>query len=359
MWRWVRVVFSLAVAIVLVVVCVRAVSDLSSVSLDVDPPWLALGWVVALGAFPILAVAWSAVLTSYGQPLAVGAAVRIWCLAQASRYLPTGLAAVASRAVLATGEGVPASLTVTTIAVEGGLLVAWSGLGGAVLLVAGGHEAVIPLVAAGGAGVIGVPVILILAGKVGTGAGADRDGARAGAGAGADRDGAGAGAGAGAAGRVAAGRVAVARRWAAGLVARLTHRPGPPDALPLVAADLTVGINMAVKTVAFVLLARALLPVHGTDLALLAGAANVAAVAGLIGITPAGIGVREGVLAALLGHRFGIADATALALAARVFDLAVEVPWVLGAVIARRRGSPSPPPPLPAARHRQPGTRSN
>ena len=258
--------------------------------------------------------------------------MRIWCLAQASRYLPTGLAAVASRAVLATGEGVPASLTVTTIAVEGGLLVAWSGLGGAALLVAGGHQAVIPLVAAGGAGVIGVPIVLIVAGKVGTGAGAGAEGA---------------------------GRVVVARRWAAALVARLTHRPGPPDALPLVAADLTVGINMAVKTVAFVLLARALLPVHGTDLALLAGAANVAAVAGLIGITPAGIGVREGVLAALLGHRFGIADATALALAARAFDLAVEVPWVLGAVIARRRRSPSPPRPLPAARQSQPETRSN
>jgi len=126
------------------------------------------------------------------------------------------------------------------------------------------------------------------------------------------------------------------------LVARLTHRPGPPDTPPLIASDLTVGINMAVKTVAFVLLARALLPVQGTDMALLAGSANVAAVAGLVGITPAGIGVREGALAALLGHRFGIADATALAFALRAFDLSVEVPWVLGAVIVRRLRSSRP-----------------
>jgi len=308
------VAFSLAVAVVLVVVCVRAVTSLSSVSLDVDIPWLALGWLVALGSFPLLAVAWTAVLRSYGQPVAVAVAVRIWCLAQASRYLPTGLAAVASRAVLAAGEGVPATLTVTTIAVEGGLLVAWSSAAGAALLVAGGHEAVIPLAAAGAGGVVGIPIILILAGTAGSAA-LDPTGGVAQRG----------------------GSVAVAGRWAAGLVARLTHRPGPPDAPPLVGADLTVGINMAVKTLAFLLLARALLPVHGTDLALLAGTVNVAAVAGLVGITPAGIGVREGVIAALLGHRFGIADATALAFALRAFDLSVEVPWVLGAVIARRR----------------------
>jgi len=328
MWRGARLAFSVAVAIVLVVVCVRAASDLSSVSLDIDPPWLVLAWLMALASFPLLAIGWSAMLRSYGQPLAIITAVRIWCLAQASRYLPTGLAAVASRAVLAAGEGVPASLTVTTIGVEGGLLVAWSSLAGTALLVAGGHQAVIPLAAAGAGGVAGIPVILTLAGKVGPGSPA----------------------GAGAGGRVgdrtggAGDRVAGARRWAAGLVARVTHRPGPPDAPALLAADLTVGINMVVKTVAFVALARALLPVRGADVALLAGAVNVAAVAGLVGITPAGIGVREGVLAALLGHRFGIADATALAFALRAFDLSVEMPWVVGAVIAKRlRAHPSAP----------------
>jgi glycosyltransferase 2 family protein len=275
-WRAARVLFSVAVAVVLAVVVVSAARHLSEVSLTVDVTWLVPGLVLALAAFPLLALGWAELLAASGHHLQGRTAVRLWALAQASRYLPTGLAAVASRAVLAAREGIPRSVTVATIVVEGLLLVSWSAAAGGLLLASPHHAAVAPVAIAGAAGIVAVPAVLVA-----------------------------------------------------------TRRLSPR----VVAADAVVGVNMAVKGAAFLLLARALLPVHAADTALLFGAVNVAVVAGMVGVTPAGLGVREGVLAALLGHRFGIADATALAVALRAWDLAVELPWVGAAVVQARRAA--------------------
>ena len=296
---WVlRVGFSVIVAGFVVVVAVDAVSDLSSVRLRVDAVWLTIAYPLGLAAFPLLALGWAELLHAYGHRLTGPTAVRLWALAQASRYIPTGLAAVASRAVLANRLGVPRSLTVTTMVVEGGLLVAWSSLAGGALLLAGGHQEVIPVALLGAAALIALPTLLVVAGRA-------------------------------AAGRAAPGRLIL-------LVTKITHQPGPPAVRPLVGATLIVGFNMAVKAAVFVLLARTLLPVRADDTALLVGAVNLAVIVGMIGITPAGIGVREGALIALLSGRFGGADATALALALRVWDLSVELPWVGVAVVANR-----------------------
>lgn len=273
-WRAARAAFSVAVAVVLGIVAVRAVRHLSEVSLRVDAPWLAVGYAVALAAFPLLPVAWSELLGARGHHLGKRTAVRVWALAQASRYLPTGLAAVAGRAVLAAREGVPRTVTVATIVVEGALLVAWSSAAGALLLFSARHGAVAPLAAAGAVAVAAIPAVL--------------------------------------------------------LATRRTNAR-------VLTADAVVGLNMAVKGGAFLLLSRALLPVHPGDAVLLFGAVNVAVVAGMVGITPAGLGVREGVLAALLTHRFGVADATALAVALRAWDLAVELPWVAAAATRARQ----------------------
>jgi hypothetical protein len=83
-----------------------------------------------------------------------------------------------------------------------------------------------------------------------------------------------------------------------------------------------------VTSAAFVAFSAAVLPARGGDVWLLAGALNAAAVLGTVGITPAGLGVREGILAALLQHRFGLGDAAALAVAARVWDVAFELLWL-------------------------------
>ncbi|GAC1599329.1 MAG: hypothetical protein NVS3B21_25750 [Acidimicrobiales bacterium] len=294
-----RRVFSLAVIAALAVVCIHAFRGISSVSLHVEPAWLALSWVVAVSSFPLLAVCWAELLAAYGYRLPVATTVRLWCLAQASRYLPTGLAAVASRAVLASRHGVPRTLSVLTMAVEGGLLVSWSAMGAGLLLLDHLRLAIAGLALAGLSCVVAGPVALHAASRA-------------------------------------------TRRWVplkrlAGWQARLRERSVEPALRPLVLADAIIGVSLVIKTVAFVVFARALLPVGSSDIALLAGAANLAVVAGLVGVTPAGIGVREGVLIALLGPRFGTANVTAMALALRVFDLTVELPWVLGSVIANRR----------------------
>ena len=93
-------------------------------------------------------------------------------------------------------------------------------------------------------------------------------------------------------------------------------------------------LNAAVTSTAFVLFAPAVLPVRAGDVWLLAGAANAAATLGTLGITPAGLGVREGILAALLADRYGLGAGATLAVAARVWDTAIEVAW-LGVVHLR------------------------
>ena len=296
--RALRVGFSLAVLAALGVVCFRAVRDITSVSLRIQPLWLGAAWCLAIVSFPLLAVSWSRLLAAYRRHLGVAVAVRLWCLAQATRYLPTGLAAVASRAVLASRYGVPRSLSVITMAVEGGFLLAWSALATAAFVVAHRHADVAPVAIGGLIALIGLPLALLAAGRVTRG-------------------------------WAPTNRVA---RFSARLV-----RHGTPRLRPLVAADAVVGLSLALKTVAFVLFARALLPVRTSDIALLVGAANIAVVAGLVGVTPAGLGVREGVLIALLAGRFGGANAAAMAFALRVFDLTVELPWVFGSLVASRR----------------------
>jgi uncharacterized membrane protein YbhN (UPF0104 family) len=64
------------------------------------------------------------------------------------------------------------------------------------------------------------------------------------------------------------------------------------------------------------------------DLFLVIGAVNLGAVLGMIGITPAGLGVREGVITVLLAHRFGTGNAAAIAVAMRAWDFAFELVWI-------------------------------
>ena len=45
----------------------------------------------------------------------------------------------------------------------------------------------------------------------------------------------------------------------------------------------------------------------------------------MVRITPAGIGVREGVIAAILADRFALTDAAALAVVVRAWDFTFEL----------------------------------
>tara|TARA_Y100001949_G_scaffold164798_1_gene159986 strand:- start:45 stop:542 length:498 start_codon:yes stop_codon:yes gene_type:complete len=89
-----------------------------------------------------------------------------------------------------------------------------------------------------------------------------------------------------------------------------------------------LGASVAVRAVGTVALAAAFLEVDSADVSLIIGASYAAVIAGMIGITPAGLGVREGVLTAILVNRFGLADAAAFALLSRVWEFGFEMAFL-------------------------------
>jgi uncharacterized membrane protein YbhN (UPF0104 family) len=96
------------------------------------------------------------------------------------------------------------------------------------------------------------------------------------------------------------------------------------------------GVFSLAKTVAFVAFTAALVPIHARDVWLVGATVQAAGVIGIIGVTPAGIGVRETAMVGLLYRRIGTPDAAALAVAWRAFEFAFELGW-LGVGTAWRR----------------------
>lgn len=281
--RW---VLALRVAFVVVVVAAFAkvagdnAGQLRHVSLRVAGGWLALAVPATLVAAPLLPLAWRRVVIASGHPLDAWRGIRVWYLGQTGRYVPTGLAAFASRAVLAGREGIPRSVTVATMAVELGAIVGvGAGLAGAALP---SSELA-----------TGVRVLLVGGALVGLAV------------------------------------APFALRALSGRIRLLDpHRAGGWRIGALYRAEAGFVANAVAKTAAYVLLGFALLPAHGRDVWLLAGAFNAANTLGTIGITPAGLGVREGAAAAILHHHFGLGDAAAFAVAARAWDVAFELVWL-------------------------------
>lgn len=288
-----RAVLSVALVALVVRVAAGRAAELRDVDLRPRPAYLLAAAPFTLAGGLLLPLAWRRVLAAYGASLGAPAAVRIWCLSQAGRWVPTGVVALASRVVLSARAGVARSLAGASLAVEVAVMVAWGALAAGALL----PSSVVPgalrgaLVAAGVAGLVALPALLRLAGRLVPRFGALAPGAQ---------------------------RPRLVRQ-AVGLY----------------------GANAAAKSLGFVFFAAAFLPVRAGDAALLAGAVNGAAIAGMIGVTPAGLGVREGVLAALVGARFGLGPAAAMAVALRAWDLGFELAW-LGVAAALRRRSRVP-----------------
>lgn len=277
---------AVVVAIVFVRVLARNADDLTEVSLDVAVGWLALAAPVTLAAGALLPAAWREATAAFGTRLPVGAAIESWCLSQPARFLPTGLFAVASRAVLAERHGAAKRTVVVTATLEIGLIVAWACVVAAAVPTTGlpgtGRAAL------GAAGAVGLVVAVV---------------------------------------GVPAGMARVPLRWRPPAVAR----PGE-----LAVAVGLYGVNALVKSLVTAFLAAGLLGAGAADAAGIAGAVNVALVVGTLGVTPAGLGVREGAIVGLLASEVGAGNAAAFAVAARCWDLAGELVW-LGAVVALRR----------------------
>jgi uncharacterized membrane protein YbhN (UPF0104 family) len=274
-----RVVFGVAIIGVLVLAAARSWHDLRKVEFELSPGWLLAAAPFTFAGGILLPLAWRHTLGAYGVDLPRAKAVRVWCLSQASRFIPGNVALVASRVLLSSREGVPKSLAGASLALEGGMIVVWGGFFASWL-----PSSIIPwplrLLMALGALVVlvGLPLLLRLGGRL------------------------------------------------------LTRFPAlAPDSLRprhLYEAVGLYGLNNFVRASGFVFVAAALHTIDGRDIWLIIAAVNLGALLGMIGITPAGLGVREGVIAALLGHRFGAGNAAAFAVAFRAWDFAFELVWL-------------------------------
>jgi uncharacterized membrane protein YbhN (UPF0104 family) len=254
--------------------------ELREVDLRIRWWQLLLAVPAAMAAAPLLPLGWRRIVQATGHEIGRRDAIRTWYVGQTARYLPTGLVAVASRAVLVARFGVPQAVTVATVIVEMGTIVlVGGGLAGAML-----PSSELP----------GLLRVAIATGAL-----------------------------------VALLAVPVVLRHGSSRVARLA--PAAPEGWStraLYESELVLLLNGLAKGLVFALFAGAVLPVRWGDVFLLMGAFHAATTVGTIGITPAGLGVREGALAAILAARFGLGDAAALAVVARVWDTAIELIWL-------------------------------
>ena len=252
-------------------------SDLKGVDLDLNFFWLGSAAVATATANLLLPMGWNCLIASFGSGLATGRAIRLWCLAQTARYVPTGLLAVVSRVQLATKEGISRSLTLASVAIETGALLGWSVVFCALFV----PSATFPELAR------------LLAG----------------------------------------GCSALILFCAPGLICRVPQRfpilksigTVAPDSGLLVQAFGLWGVSVAVRGVGTVCLAAGFLNLHSDDVPLVIGAMYASVVVGMIGITPAGLGVREGIMTAILASRLGIADAAAFSLFVRAWEFGSEM----------------------------------
>lgn len=284
----VRAVFAVAIVAFLVKAGIDNVDQLRTVEFEPQPGWAIVGIPFTFAAGLALPLAWRHVLYAYGAELDQATAVRVWCVSQAARFVPGSVALVASRVVLAQRVGIPRSLGAASVAVELGLMLTWA----AVLVswlpsywVPGGWR--ILLAVAGTGALIGAP-------------------------------------------------------WLFRLVGRFLPRfPAiSPDALRirhLYEAIGLYGMNDLLRCAGFVFVTASFHTIDPSDVFWITGTVNAAAIVGMIGITPAGLGVREGAIAALLAPRFGLGTSAAIAVGMRLWDFLFELVWLALSTAWERR----------------------
>ena len=90
-----------------------------------------------------------------------------------------------------------------------------------------------------------------------------------------------------------------------------------------------LGTSVATRAIATTCLAAGFLSIGSEDIPLIVGAAYAGVAAGMIGITPAGLGVREGVMTAVLANHFGLSDAAAFAVVSRAWEFGFEMVFLV------------------------------
>jgi uncharacterized membrane protein YbhN (UPF0104 family) len=291
-----RLGVAVGAAAVLVWIGRRNASDLGHIHLRLRVGWLVLSLLPYALSSLCLAVGWRAQLSAFGHRLHLGVAIRVWWRAQVARYVPTGLAAFASRGALARQEGVPASLGAASLAIELAALIGWGSLAAAVGLPSSLLSTPLRLVLGVGAAsaLVGLPILYPQAARLG-------------------------------------GRIP----------ALSTLSSMTADRVGLYRSLGWYGLSVAIKSIAFIGFAAALVSVHTGDFWMLSGAIQGAAVIGIIGITPAGIGIRETAMIGMLSPRFGTTDAAAIAVAWRAYEFVFELGWLAIGTVTGRRRTPS------------------
>ena len=299
--RWrsaaVRWVLGVATAVMIVWLAVRNWDDLRQIDLSVEAGWLVGAIAASFAATLLLAAAWRELIGGYGTPMGGGPALRVWMLSQATRFLPTGLVPIPARAGLAVSHGVNPTAAAASVVVEGATLVGWTAVFAAVwapsdwLATAGGWAVRIVIGVAAAVGLVTLPWTL---------AGAGTWWRRV------DRF---------------MRRVVVLRP----IADRIPPDTLSADRIAVWRATSLYGSSVALRLVVSVLAANALIGATGDDAWLVAGATAAGLLIGILGITPAGLGVREVVVAALLANRFGVGDAAAFVIAVRALEFAHEL----------------------------------
>ena len=256
-------------------------SEIEAIELNFNLFWMINAAAATTAANLLLPLGWRQILISFDQILATGPAVRLWCLAQTARYLPTGLLAIASRLQLATKVGISRSVTATSLVIETAALFAWALLVCAIFV----PSVTVPM---GIRWLLGVICTLGL----------------------------------------------VNSPWLISFVflrmSRLKKLTLPKPHAGSIAKSVTLlGASVAARAIGTTCLAVGALSMDSSDVTLVIGAAYAGVAAGMIGITPAGLGVREGVMTAILASRFGLSDSAAFALVSRAWEFGFEMVFLV------------------------------
>jgi len=251
-----------------------------------------LSLALAAGWFVCRAWLWQRLLAAMGYPLSYGRAYRTWTLSELGRYLPGKVWLLLGRTYLAGRQGVAVRIVLTGMVFE-------------LALVSLAAIAFFPLRAASAGGLTGASGV-----------------------------------------------------WAAAVALALAALVHPRIVVPLINAGLRrvkrapVAVTLSYRALlemfalcvlmwislsgGFALLAASLAPVGARDAVAVATSFPVAWIVGLLAfVAPGGLGVREGVLAALLSGLLPGGMAVVVALASRVWITAVEL--VCAAVASRLR----------------------
>ena len=249
-----------------------------------SPGWLVLSVLVVFTGYAVLIEAWRRVVLSLGQRLPFGTAARIWFVASLGKYVPGKVWAVAGTAVLARRAGVDPS-----VAVAGALVLQALALGsGAVIVAFTARDAF----QAAGPGLLPAAVAVLVA--------------------------------------CIAGLAVLASQPVLDRIGRLLPASFPPlRAIHPIVLSIAFAANALAWVaygIAFVLLARGVLPDVHLGLAQAIGVFTCSYLVGFLALfAPGGLGPRESVFLLMLAGDIGLKPAAGLALASRLLLTGTEV----------------------------------